>query len=175
MLAAIKMFFSKKLFSTTGIFISILIAIVAVFIFFNSNVILSKFGFETTTTLKAELVRTQEELKKAKEINDNLNKTIENLKNIHENEVKTIVEFYKEKEIAKDTITTISKKKEIRDREIIKKIDEKLSQTETTITVPIIEYNQLSESNIDALNEVYNSFFKDIKASTITTTSHSII
>lgn len=171
---AIKLFFNEKVFTATGIFISIFLAIIAIFIFSNSNVILSKFGFETTTTLKAELTRTQEELKRAKEINDNLNNTIETLKSANKDKIDSVIGFYKEKEAAKDAIIIISKKKEVRDRETIKNLEQKTTKTETTITIPIAEYNKLSESNIDTLNEVYDSFFKDMKVSSETTTVTSL-
>jgi len=65
MFSALALFFKNKVFSLSGSFILIFIAIFALFLFSNTNTILSKFGFETTTNLKAELVKSQEDLKKA--------------------------------------------------------------------------------------------------------------
>lgn len=161
MLSAIKLFLKNKVFSISGVFILIFITLIGVFIIFNSNVILSKLGFETTTTLKAELVRTQEELKTAKKINDDLNKTIENLRVTHENEIESIKEFYKEKEKARNAVLTISKKKESKNRAIIRELESKITTTEVTISIPIEEYNKLSESNIEFIHEAYDLLFKE--------------
>ena len=56
---AIKTFFGDKVMSYAGIFIGIFALIIGVFIWSNSSVILSKFGFETATNLKAEVTRLQ--------------------------------------------------------------------------------------------------------------------
>lgn len=69
---AIKTFFGNKVAGYAGIFIGIFALIIGVFIWSNSSVILSKFGFETATNLKAEVTRLQGELETAQRINKNL-------------------------------------------------------------------------------------------------------
>ena len=77
MLSLIGLFIKDKMFKGTGLIITIFGCIFALFLFSNSNVILSKFGFETTTTLKSNLTKTQGELKTAVVVNNNLNKTLD--------------------------------------------------------------------------------------------------
>lgn len=163
MLTAFFLFIKTKLFSITGIFFLIFAAIFAIFIFFNSNVILSKFGFETTTTLKAEVTRLDGELKQLKETNDSLNKVIETNDRLHKIKIKNIIENFKEQEKARKTVADIKSKKEIKDRDIIKELEKKIVTTDKEITMPLEELNILSASNIDSLNETYSSLFETMK------------
>lgn len=156
---AIKTFFGDKLTSSAGIFIAIFVVIFGVFIFSNSNVILSKFGFETTTNLKSQVTRLEGELKTAKRINDELSRDMETLTTRHKAELKALVEVQKEREQVKEKIVEIKTKKDIKDKPTIKKLNEKTVETPTEITLPLAEYNELSASNIDSLHEVFESFF----------------
>jgi len=160
MLTALMLLIKEKLFSTAGIFLLIFAAIFAVFIFSNSNVILSKFGFETTTTLKAEVTRLDGELKTLKDINEKLNKTIADQTAVHDAKLKGVIENFKEQEKARLTVTVIKTKKEIKDRDTIKELEKKTVQTDTEITMPLAELNKLSESNITSLNDAYSSLFE---------------
>ena len=160
---AIKTFFNEKVMSTTGIFIGIFALIIAVFVYSNSDVILSKFGFETTANLKSEVTRLQGELKQAKEINDKLNADLAAQTTRHKAELAAVVETYKEREKVKDKIIEVKTQKELKDRETINKLKAKMVVTPTEITIPLEEYNQLSASNIDSINEVFNSFFPELK------------
>ena len=160
---AIKTFFNEKVMSTTGIFIGIFALIIAVFVYSNSDVILSKFGFETTANLKSEVTRLQGELKQAKEINDKLNADLAAQTTRHKAELAAVVETYKEREKVKDKIIEVKTKKELKDRDTINKLKAKMVVTPTEITIPLEEYNQLSASNIDSINEVFNSFFPELK------------
>lgn len=161
MLTLLSGFVKKYLSTNTGIFISIFVGIIAIFIFFNFNTILSKFGFETTTTLKALLVKSQEDLKRATEINKDLNNTIDRLKNSNKNKLESVTGFYKEKEELSKKALNISKRKSSKDRELIKNLEGKITKTKDTITISVAEYNELSKSNINILNETYDSFFND--------------
>ena len=156
---AIKTFFGEKVMSSTGIFIGIFAIIIAVFIFSNSNVILSKFGFETATNLKAEVTRLQGELRTAQRINQDLQRDMKDQEVRHKAELQAIVDASKEREKIKDKIIEVKAKKEIRDKATIEQLNKKIIVSETEITIPIAEYDQLSSSNIDSLNEVFDSFF----------------
>lgn len=156
---AIKTFFGEKVMSSTGIFIGIFAIIIAVFIFSNSNVILSKFGFETATNLKAEVTRLEGELRTAQRINQDLQRDMKDQEVRHKAELQAIVDASKEREKIKDKIIEVKAKKEIRDKATIEQLNKKIIVSETEITIPIAEYDQLSSSNIDSLNEVFDSFF----------------
>ena len=156
MLLSIKEFIKNKVFSTTGVFFLIFAAIFSVFLFSNSNVILSKFGFETTTNLKAELTRTQEELKTLQAINNNLNKQIEELNKVKEKETNVIVEYVEKKDSTKEKTNNIIKKK----KEKVQETVDQISTTQSTENAKIIELqDKISEENIIALNEAFDTFF----------------
>lgn len=162
---AIKTFFGDKVMSSAGIFIGIFAIIIGVFIFSNSNVILSKFGFETATNLKAEVTRLQGELETAQRVNKDLQSNLAAQETRHKAEVKALVESAKEREKIQNDIIEAKKKKEAKDKATIEQLNKKTVVTDTTITIPIAEYDQLSASNADTINEVFDSFFPDLKES----------
>lgn len=143
------------------IFVGLLVLVISVFVYSNSSVILSKFGFETTTNLKAEVTRLQGELSQAKRINDKLNEDLKSQTSRHKAELEAVSGVYKEREKTKDKIIEVKTQKELKDRDTIKKLSEKMVVTPTEITIPIAEYDQLSSNNIDSITEVYDTFFKN--------------
>ena len=160
---AIKTFFGDKVMSSAGIFIGIFAVIIGVFIFSNSNVILSKFGFETATNLKAEVTRLQGELQTAQRVNKDLQDNLAAQETRHKAEIKALVDSAKEREKIQNDIIEAKKKKEAKDKATIDQLNKKTVVTDTTITIPIAEYDQLSASNADTINEVFHSFFPDLK------------
>ncbi len=160
---AIKTFFSEKVMSSAGIFIGIFALIIAVFIYSNSNVILSKFGFETTTNLKSEVTRLQGELETAQRINKDLQSDLTAQETRHKAEIKAIVDSSKEREKVKDKLIEVKSKKELKDKATIDQLNKKIVVTPTEITIPIAEYDQLSTSNIESVQEVFDTFFPELK------------
>ena len=158
MLAAIKLFLGEKVFNMTGMFILGLIAIIGIFVFYNSDTILAKFGFETSATLKAEVSRLDTELKQSKGIIDNLNKTIETMDKRGKDETKAIADIFKEKEVIKETVIKVVKKKQSDDRKVVEDLTKKTVETSDSITLPLAEYNTISENNINAIHEAYAKF-----------------
>lgn len=161
--AAIKTFLYDKIMSNSGIFIGIFALIIGMFIWSNSSVILSKFGFETTTNLKAEVTRLQGELETAQRINKNLQSNLKDQETRHKAEIKAIVDSNKERELVKDKIIEIKTKKELKDKSIIDQFNKNFVITQTEITIPITEYNQLSTSNIESVQETFDTFFPELK------------
>lgn len=155
MFSALALFFKNKVFSLSGSFILIFMAIFALFLFSNTNTILSKFGFETTTNLKAELVKSQEDLKKLAEINTNLNNLIVQTNERHKRELEAIRSVEEEKKVIDKAITEVVEIRKVLAKPVQKKLIQKTVTTETTITIPIEEYNQLSEQNIDSIHAAF--------------------
>lgn len=155
MFSALPLFLKNKVFSLSGSFILIFIAIFALFLFSNTNTILSKFGFETTTNLKAELVKSQEDLKKLAEINTNLNNLIVQTNERHKRELEAIRSVEEEKKVIDKAITEVVEIRKVLAKPVQKKLIQKTVTTETTITIPIEEYNQLSEQNIDSIHAAF--------------------
>lgn len=154
-------FIKNKLFSTTGIFLLIFAAIISIFLFSNSNVILSKFGFETTTTLKSELTRTQDELRQLKSINDSLVNDIKAMELKYKKQLETINTLQKEKIAVEKKLTGITKTYNTTKNKLNKDVEIKVNETPTEITIPIQEINQLSSNNIDTLNQTYSQLFEN--------------
>lgn len=65
-------FFKGKVFSEAGSLLIPLLILLAVFLIWNSDSILTKFGFETTANLKSEVTRLKGEVDKLKEANEKL-------------------------------------------------------------------------------------------------------
>lgn len=161
MFTKIGLFFKEKMFSGTGLIITLFSVVFAVFLFSNSNIILSKFGFETTTTLKSELTKTQGQLDTAVDTNQNLNKTIDKVIDNGAKKEEALVESFKEREKVKDTVAKVNNTK----AEKVKKVNEVLDKgtvvEQDVIKIPKAEYDKASEANIDAINEAYNKLFTE--------------
>lgn len=158
MFTAISLFFKTKVFTTSGVFLLSFLALIAVFIFSNSNVILSKFGFETTTTLKSELVSSQKDLEKVVDVNKDLVIAILETEKRHVKEKETVKSHNETKVLIAKKVTKAKSELKLKLEPLESLLVEKIVTTETTITIPIEEYNKLSEQNIDALHAAFTAF-----------------
>lgn len=160
MITILLSFIKNKLFSSAGIFFLIFGLIIGTFLFFNSNVILSKFGFETTATLKSELTRSQADIEKLKAINEDLNKKLEDMKYKYEEQIRSITTLQKEKAAIEKKVTKTVKAYKDAQAKLNKNVEAKSQETQTELTIPIDEINQLSFNNIGALNSSYSKLFE---------------
>lgn len=161
MLTALVLFFRKHVFSSAGVLIIPILLLIGIFVMSNTDTILSKFGFETKSSIKAELVVANEGVKQAGIINENLNKAIDAVTSNAVAVKEAIVSNYKEQDKAKDIVAKISEHKKALDLPIEQRLKEKTVTTATTITIPIAEVNELSASNIDSLNDTYDQLFPE--------------
>lgn len=161
MLAAIGLFVKNKMFSGTGLIITVFGLIFALFLFSNSNVILSKFGFETTTVLKGKLVETQGQLNNAVTVNQELNKTVDKVIDNSAKKEEVLVESFVEREKVKDTVATIKREKIAKVKEATQTLDKETTVTEDVITIPTAEYNKASEANIDSIHATFDKLFNE--------------
>lgn len=159
MWSALSLFFKEKVFSSTGILISIFAIIFSVFLFSNSDIILSKFGFETTSTLKANLVKAQSDIDKLIKVNEDLSRAYDEMKRTNELKTKLLEEANKEKFKVEVDTKKIEEKHSPIQKEIKKTIKEKVKKTSTEVTYPIEELNKLSKANVDEINETFQSLF----------------
>lgn len=110
-------FLKEKVFSETGFLIIPLIALLAIFVIWNSDSILTKFGFETTANLKAEVTRLKAKVDQLEEANKKLTsdlKRTEEKCTINADAVATICAVKEETKATVDTI--IGKRKQESDR-----------------------------------------------------------
>lgn len=156
MFTAISLFFKNKLFSTSGLFILGFVGIILMFFMYNSDTILERFGFETKATLAAKLSDSQKDLETATNVNQNLNTTIDTLQTSHQREVETIVTVNKKKEQVRAIAQTVTEKRKVSSQTTQQEVDRKTIITDTTITIPIEEYNQLSQINITSIRDAFN-------------------
>lgn len=148
----------NKLFSIVGVIVAIVVFILLYFLLTNTTTILSKFGFETTTTLKAELIQSQNDLKRLSEVNINLNNTIDTLQKTAKKNAEAISSSTKEKQAVQVKTNTSLQKYTDKTR----KFKEDLKTKPTTSAEVTLEVDALSEANIDLITEVYNSNFQEI-------------
>lgn len=161
MLTALGLFIKNKMFSGTGLIVTIFGLIFALFLFSNSNVILSKFGFETTTVLKSQLTKKEGELHNAVTINSNLNKTVDKVIDNSAKKEAVLIESFVEREKVKDTVATIKKEKAEKIKAETLVLDKETTVTEEVITIPTAEYNKASEANINSIHETFDKLFTE--------------
>lgn len=141
------------------IFLMVLLSLIAVFIFSNTSVILTKLGFETTTAVKAQLVQTQADLAKVVEVN--LQKERELLK---ERQMNKALNDQLEKlttvtTIAKEQVEKAQSDKKRKTEVVIARVKTSSVHSETLVQLPRVEIDQLSSANIEQVTEVFDSLF----------------
>ncbi len=160
-MTAILAWIKGRIFSQGGLLIALLVGLILLFIIPNSDTILSKFGFETKTTLKGQLVSTQKDLKTTIDNNKTLESTGKIAEETHKSAVTAIVQTYEQEKKNDKKVEKINAKA---DKVIKPAIDQlKMTQvlTPTTVTFDKIKLNEVSRANIRALNETYSELFEN--------------
>ena len=149
-----------RLFNLPTMFVLGMVGLIAFVLLTNSDTVLSKFGFETTSTLKAELARTQSELDRLAKVNQELIDSIEEIKRTQQAQIEALSNFYKEEESKKTATIQIVETKQTKIKDLNKKVAAKTKSTKDTVTLPTQELNNISETNISALIETKAMLFK---------------
>lgn len=163
-------------------FIVTLVAMLGLIVMFNADTVLTKFGMQTRSTLASELSKTQEQLKAVSKTNEDLNTTIATLRLNNQTTVDAVENNCKEAQIIHTQVvdgqTALDKR-----AQAIKKAPRKpqVASTETGATdvasppsessedVLVLrmtnnlspdQLNDLSMSNITAINTTYLGLFK---------------
>lgn len=160
-MTAILAWIKGRIFSQGGLLIALLVGLILLFIIPNSDTILSKFGFETKTTLKGQLVSTQKDLATTIDNNKTLESTGKIAEETHKSAVTAIVQTYEQEKKNDKKVEKINAKA---DKVIKPAIDQlKMTQvlTPTTVTFDKIKLNEVSRANIRALNETYSELFEN--------------
>lgn len=160
-MTAIFAFLKGKLFSQGGLLIALLIGFILLFIIPNSDTILSKFGFETKTTLKGQVVSLTKDLGTAVDNNESLVSSGKIAEENHASAVTTLTNNFEQKESDRKKVDKINKKAD----KVITPAITSLKMTEvitpTTITLDKLKVDEVSKANISALNETFNELFQD--------------
>ena len=149
-----------RLFNLPTMFVLGMVGLIAFVLLTNSDTVLSKFGFETTSTLKAELARTQSELDRLAKVNQELIDSIEEIKRTQQAQIEALSNFYKEEESKKTATIQIVETKQTKIKDLNKKVAAKTKSTKDTVTLPTQDLNSISETNISALIETKAMLFK---------------
>lgn len=148
-----------KLFSQAGLFIGLLIAFILLIIIPNTDTILTRFGFETKTSLKGQLVSAQKNIETITSANNDLQAS-GRIKDVENTSSKT--ELAKAATINAKNIEGIAKINANKDKNIAPSI-QKLKLTTVIdngrMIVDKTESDKVSESNINALNETFDLLF----------------
>ncbi|QXN70472.1 hypothetical protein AGENTSMITH_68 [Bacillus phage vB_BspM_AgentSmith] len=155
MYAIILKFIKDKLFSPSGIVLLGFGAIIFLFLAYNGDTVLSKFGFETKSSLKGDLIQAKADLKTLKEVNEDLVFKIDTLEADKKVTVEVLEELYNKKAQTKDTVTEVLKQRDQQEVENRKTLKAATVVTETTITMPKVNYERASRSNIEALHNAF--------------------
>lgn len=155
--AIVSGFFKSKFDKTSMYFLLAIGALLAVFLVINSETILTKFGFETKTALKSELVITQGNLDKAVLTNKEMSDTIEKMKKDEAVKLAAIAELHKEKEVLKGKLDSALSKTDAKIGAKMKTLDSKTKVTADTVTIPLKESEEISNELITSLNEYYTA------------------
>lgn len=155
MYTAILKFIKDKLFSPSGIVLLGFGSIIFLFLVYNGDTILSKFGFETKSSLKGDLVQAKADLKTLREVNEDLVFKIDVLEANRQVTVEILEELYNKKAQTKDTVTEVLKQRDQQEIENRKTLKAATVVTETTVTMPKVNYERASRSNIEALHNAF--------------------
>lgn len=158
-------FVKGKVFSEAGSLLIPLVLILSVFFIWNSDSILTKFGFETKSSLKAEVSRLNETVKLLEESNKKLTEDVrkaEEKEGISTGILSEHCDFTRDVENATDEI--INQRKQEAER--IKR-ERQMVAPMATVDPPVrtsvpreSREEALSRNNIQSLHTAYNKFFK---------------
>lgn len=156
-------FFKKYLFNGTSLFMLAFMAFIGLFIFYNSDTILERFGFETKTTIAKQLVTSQSNLETAIDTNLKLSTTIDKIEEHSKAKDIALTNTEVSKESTKKIVTTAIKKR----NDTTKKADDTLAKettiNATVITIPKQMYEEASLANITLIETTYDTLFSEFE------------
>ena len=145
--------------SMRTVFIGIMALIIAVFVYSNVNIIMTALGFQTTTTLKSELTKSEANVGVLKDVNAK-NAASLDIERKNSAEVNSqIARVSESKARAQQKVFDINVRKAEISAPIIETVNQKVVETATTITLPKAEIDKLSEANIDQIQQAFDELF----------------
>lgn len=123
------------------------------------NSVMTYLGFETKQTVKTQLVETKRQLADTVKVNEENTKALEVERQVN---TRIRVEVAKVNQKVMDVeklVTEVKEKKAKKDAPIVQRLIEKTVTTADTVTLPIVEINTLSASNIEQVHDVYKALF----------------
>lgn len=147
------------IFTLPNIFVGALVGMILILLLSNTNVFLAKMGFETKTTLKASLVKSEMQLEELAKVNQKNAEELKLERKRTEQLTKALTELTEAKKKAEVTVLKMRTAKVNKSRPIIERLEARKVVTETHITVHREDADALSLVQIEHLHEVYNKLF----------------
>lgn len=151
-----------SLFTAGRVFVGILLLIMTYFLWNGSEAVMTKFGMETKSSLRAALVTQTQAVEAAMKANKTNSDTIKGLQEENRRLANELGELKKKDEkaaqITVDAQTNLKKKVD----PIKTQIAKKKIVTDKVIMLPTAEVNAKSEANISALHDAYDKFFAGV-------------
>lgn len=151
-----------SLFTAGRVFVGILLLIMTYFLWNGSETVMTKFGMETKSSLRAALATQTQAAETAVKTNKTNLDTIKGLQEENRRLVTELGELKKKDEkVAQITVeaqTNLKKKVD----PIKTQIAKKKIVTDKVIMLPTAEVNAKSEANISALHDAYDKFFAGV-------------
>lgn len=154
-------FVKNRLFTPNFGFLTIFIVIFGVIAYKGSDTILKRLGFETKAKLKAELALTKQQLENVVNTNLELNHQIQKLQEEFERNQKVLEELQKERENLSAKVEELNKNLTLKNERLSQVVKKKVRETKTELVIPKEEVQELSQNNIEALLNSYDTFFSD--------------
>lgn len=162
-------FIKSKVFSQTGAVLLPLLGLIAVFLIWNSDLILTELGYETRSNLKAQVVQLQHKVDQLETANASLSKELLDTITLITTTEQTVDTYYQSKETTQDKVKDfISKRNElIGSQPTCECVQETLIETETNVQDTIVRVfsvnPQVSKANITVIHDAYSTFFAEVQ------------
>lgn len=140
----------------------VLIGIVVVILFSGYDVLVGKFGFETKTSLRAELVTVKSDLQRTTQANETLQKDLQRVRLEHKEAQASLARLEESKTVIQETVAAA---KVERSNQVRKPIPKLIASKITSPLKPLVaedtdtEKRQTSRANIHALHALHTELF----------------
>lgn len=152
-------YLKSKFFNLTTMFLGAMLLLISLFVLFNSDTVLSRFGFETKTNLKAQVVSTKKDLNAVLMANAESEETARDQRQIQGVILDTVVKVAEEKarvaEVVGESKTSVRKTTQ----PVVDKVKKENPPTSTSTTISKEDANQVSVIVIESLHSVYDDLF----------------
>jgi len=133
--------------------------LIAFIVLYNADAVLSRFGFETTSTLKAKVAKLEEQNRQLTEINEQLNNDLNIVKERNKLELEAMKKYYEYKLYQYKKTDVAKKELEKKNIELIKELEEQRKKIASNCNLDeksyylysTKTYDSASSNNYDAL------------------------
>lgn len=153
MFAAIKLFFGKIFPDNISLYFVIgLFGLLAVVVLYNSDTILSRFGFETTSSLKERIAQLEKDNSALKQTNENLVNKMKTQEKNHDKELKALASYYENKMNTYKRIETINAQLKTKNEKLSRELEEQRTQLAQSCNLDRAKYYLYAKDTYDSIS-----------------------